>query len=326
MSSAVLATPSPITPLDRLSLTLFFAVIAHAILVLGVSFVPNERPAHRASTLDVILVQHHSEKAPDKPDFLAQANREGGGESTEQERPATPFPAPFTGSKPEPVSASPPAEPSPATSEPSDVMPAHAPAASAPTPQTVLAQSKIRSKRKAVTTPSAKPVRPSAQPKPAVAPPPAAPTKTVNAAVLVSQSMAMAALSAELDQRLKAYASRPKRKWISAKTKEYKYASYMEAWRLKVERIGNLNYPDQARRRKLSGSLLLDVAINADGTINETTLRRSSGYRALDDAAMRIVKLAAPFAPLPKDIRAETDILHIERTWQFLRNNRLASP
>ena len=99
----------------------------------------------------------------------------------------------------------------------------------------------------------------------------------------------------------------------------------MEAWRTKVERIGNLNYPDEARRQKLSGNLLLDVALNADGSINEIVLRRSSGFTVLDDAAIRIVELAAPFAPLPKSIREETDILHIQRTWQFLRGNRLAA-
>ena len=92
-----------------------------------------------------------------------------------------------------------------------------------------------------------------------------------------------------------------------------------------MERIGNLNYPDEARRRKLSGSLLLGVALNPNGTINDIVLRRSSGSKILDDAAVRIVKLAAPFAPFPQSIRAETDILHIERTWRFLRNNRLAA-
>ena len=135
----------------------------------------------------------------------------------------------------------------------------------------------------------------------------------------------MASLSAELDQRLNAYAKRPKRKWISVRTREYKYASYMEAWRAKVERVGNLNYPNEARRKRLSGSLLLEVALNPDGSINAIELRRSSGHRVLDEAAVRIVKLAAPFAPFPKNILQETDILHIERTWRFLSSNQFAS-
>jgi protein TonB len=133
----------------------------------------------------------------------------------------------------------------------------------------------------------------------------------------------MATLNAQIEDKLRAYAERPRRKFINARTREYKYAAYMEAWRAKVERVGNLNYPDQARRENLSGSLLLDVALRPDGSIESVNLRRSSGYPVLDDAAMRIVRLAAPYAPFPADIREETDILHIERTWQFLGSNRL---
>jgi protein TonB len=92
----------------------------------------------------------------------------------------------------------------------------------------------------------------------------------------------------------------------------------MEAWRAKVERVGNLNYPEAARKQNLSGSLILDVALNADGSINQITIRRSSGQKVLDDAAIRIVELASPFAPFPEQVREETDILHITRTWQFL--------
>ena len=103
------------------------------------------------------------------------------------------------------------------------------------------------------------------------------------------------------------------------------FAAYMEAWRSKVERIGNLNYPDEARRARLSGNLLLDVSLNPDGTINDIVLRRSSGKRVLDDAAVRIVKLAAPYGKFPASISTEVDILHIQRTWQFSTNNRFAS-
>ena len=144
---------------------------------------------------------------------------------------------------------------------------------------------------------------------------------------LINRSLEIASLSAQINDATRAYAQRPKQKFISAKTQEYKYASYMEAWRAKVERIGNLNYPDEAKRRNLSGSLILDVALNPDGSITEDgiTVRRSSGEKILDDAAIRIVRLAAPYAPFPQDIRKETDILHITRTWQFLRDHRLRS-
>ena len=113
---------------------------------------------------------------------------------------------------------------------------------------------------------------------------------------------------------------RPKRKFISATTKEYEYAAYMDTWRRKVERVGNLNYPEKAKKLNLSGSLQLDVALNKDGSINEITLRRSSGEKVLDDAAIRIVELAAPYSPFPKNIENQVDILHILRTWQFINN------
>ncbi len=115
---------------------------------------------------------------------------------------------------------------------------------------------------------------------------------------------------------MEAKAKRPRRKFISATTKEYKYAAYMEAWRSKVERVGNINYPEQARKQGLSGSLILDVALNPDGSINEITIRRSSGKKILDDAAIRI----APYGAFPQHIKDETDILHIMRTWQFINN------
>ena len=130
---------------------------------------------------------------------------------------------------------------------------------------------------------------------------------------------------AEIDRRLKAYAKRPKRKWVTARTKEHKYAAYMEAWRQKVERIGNLNYPDEARRANLSGNLLLDVALRPDGSVEEIILRRSSGKKVLDDAAIRIVNLAAPFPRFPRAVAEEVDILHVQRTWQFLSGNRFTS-
>jgi protein TonB len=151
-------------------------------------------------------------------------------------------------------------------------------------------------------------------------------TKKVSAAQLISQSKQIASLEAELGETMQAYAKMPRRKYITAATKEYKYATYMESWRRKVEKIGNLNFPEEAKRRNLSGSLILDVAINPNGTIKHITIARSSGYKLLDDAAARIVHLAAPFAPLSPEILKETDILHITRTWKFLGDDMMTSP
>jgi protein TonB len=124
---------------------------------------------------------------------------------------------------------------------------------------------------------------------------------------------------------LQAYTRRPRQRYISARSQSFRDAAYLEAWRDKIERIGNLNYPEEAKRQSLSGSLILDVALNADGTVNTIELRHSSGYKLLDDAAIRIVRLAAPFAPFSEEMRKDTDILHITRTWQFLNDNSFSS-
>ena len=153
---------------------------------------------------------------------------------------------------------------------------------------------------------------------------PAGPAKKpLTAAALLRQRQKIARLSSTANPARPTFAAQPRRKQISAATREYKYASYMEAWRLKVERVGNLNYPEQAKRQRLYGALKLNVALNADGSINDIQLLGSSGHKILDEAAMSIVHLAAPFAPFPESIRAETDVLHIIRRWQFRSSNRL---
>ena len=310
---------------DRLFAALFVASIIHAAVILGVTFAKPDYPDTKMSTLDVILVQQTTSKEPKDPAFLAQANQDGGGNTDQPWRPASPLPAPFTGPRAEVVTSVPP----PAASEPAEEM-GVIDAQSDPRPEsrTVLAQSEAAPEQIVRRPPKPRP-RPKAVTKatPAPAPHPAAtlPKPKLNAITLLTKSLAYASLNAELEQRLEHYASKPKRKWVTAGTRESKYAAYMDAWRAKVERIGNLNYPDGARRKRLAGTLLLDVAVNSNGSVNEVVLRRSSGHRILDDAAIRIVKLAAPFAPLPAKIRREADILHIERTWHFLSSNRLSS-
>jgi protein TonB len=143
--------------------------------------------------------------------------------------------------------------------------------------------------------------------------------------LLTSKNLEIARLTAELERKTRAYAKMPKRKAISASTKEYKYAAYLDAWRRKVERIGNLNYPDQAKRNSLYGNLVLHVAVLADGSVERIRVLHSSGHKILDDAAVRIVRMSAPFSPFPEEIRQETDILDITRTWQFLRGGQFGS-
>ena len=289
---------SGVSAFDRLGLTLFFATAAHAVLILGVSFTyePVDAPPPDR-TLEIMVVQNRTaEKEPDQADFLAQANQEGGGEEAEAVRPKTesqlPSDKPLTKPLGEPLPTGTPEPPKPQPDRP--VLATTSPAEQkAQTPK----QERL----------------PTTKPKP------------LNVAQILANSKEIAQLTAEFDRRTEAYAKRPRRKTISAATREYKYANYLDAWKRKVEKIGNLNYPDEARRRKLYGSLILRVSLKADGTIEEIEVRRSSGYKLLDDAAIRIVRLAAPYAPFPEEIRKETDVLDIIRTWQFLNSNRLLS-
>lgn len=352
--STVVTTPS-ITPGDRLGMTVFLAVVLHAIVILGVTFEAEERPKPRYEAMEIILVQQKSEP-PEEADYLAQANLVGGGEAEEKISPATPLPAPFPDPEPE-VTAPPPLEqvpPPPApTAELADLQelePMQKPAPEVPleqiaveTPEPAAIQEieappedhvaeareeePIEAEPEPVELAELDPVE--QPPEPAVEPVeqevaevPAETRPLPSAASLLSNSLKIASLSAEVRRKVEAQANRPRRKFISASTREYRYASYMEAWRAKVERIGNLNYPEDARRQGLTGNLILDVALKPDGSVHEITIRRSSGNRVLDEAAVRIVNLAAPFAPFPEDIRRETDILHITRTWQFLHGQR----
>ncbi|MEJ1959977.1 MAG: energy transducer TonB [Nitrosomonadales bacterium] len=137
--------------------------------------------------------------------------------------------------------------------------------------------------------------------------------------------MEIAALEAQIDKDMSTYQKMPRRTFIGARTKEYRFAQYVEDWRVKIERVGTLNYPEAARLKKIYGSLQLTISIRADGSVESTEISRSSGQPILDAAAERIVKLAAPFPPFPADIRRDTDILSITRTWSFTQSDKLES-
>jgi len=322
-----------ITPTDRFSLTLCLAIIAHGIVILGVTFKPEDLQQPRYETMEIILVQQESEPVEDAK-FLAQANLEGGGDSVDPASPSTPIPAPFPDPEPEVTSSSQP-EPQPPIETAPPVQESVEPTVE-PEPVEAVAEIAVESEQATAVTETVEETKEDPEPveekvtesveKTEVAerePMPEQPETPPmpSAAALLANSFEIAALSAEIRRKLEAKADRPRRKFLSASTREFNYAAYMEAWRAKVERVGNLNYPDEARRNRLSGSLVLDVALNADGSVNQITIRRSSGSKILDDAAVRIVELSSPFAPFPDHIKKETDILHITRTWQFLNNS-----
>lgn len=277
--------PGPkIGPPERLSATMTLSAIAFGVLILGVGFTLDD-PAPVLPTLDVILTRTTTAEPPKEADFLAQASNQGGGESDEPRRPReaqfADVPKPQPGMAPEPMTAQAP-PPAPDYEE------------------------------RLLTTVGAADRR-TPMPEDRDHPPLPLPTGEE----LMRQSMEMARLAAELDRQRELYAKRPRRKAISASTQEYEYATYMRAWVEKVERVGNLNYPEEARRRGLSGRLIMTVAVRRDGTVGDIVISTSSGHKVLDDAARNTVQLAEPFPP-PPQTRERIDELLITRTWDFL--------
>ena len=283
-------TISGLSQNDRLGVSVFGSFLVHMVVILGVTFtLPKLRDLPGLPMLEITLVQTASDQHPENPEFLAQANQEGGGDSNAAEIAKNPLPV---------------REISPVNRD-------------FPTFQSV-PQKRVVSEREltvSLTQPDARKIK-AHEPKPEkrelqLQPP----NLGLMARAEIQEESAR--LNAEISSTWQEYQKRPRHKFLNARTQEYKYAAYMDAWRAKIERIGNLNYPEEAKRRHLTGNLLLDVALNADGSINDISVRRSSGQKILDDAAIRIVELAAPFAPFPPEVREDIDVLHITRTWKF---------
>lgn len=279
---------------DRLlAWTLGISIAIHAV-VLAIRFQPFDfkKMLDRGPPLEVALVNAKSKAKPVKADILAQANLDGGGNTDEDRRARTPLPV------------------LPRESKATEVKVA-----------TQKIESLERQTKELLTQLKSQPVATPA-PAPVEAPEKAeAPT----ASELMQRTLEAMRLEAQIAKDMDAYQKRPKRRFVGARAEEYRFARYVEDWRLKIERIGNLNYPEAARQLKLYGNLLLTVSIRADGSVENVRVERSSGQRVLDAAAVRIVEMAAPFAPLPPDIRRDTDILHITRTWTFTKGDELRS-
>jgi periplasmic protein TonB len=139
---------------------------------------------------------------------------------------------------------------------------------------------------------------------------------------IADRSLAMLQLQAQIARQTQAYQERPRKRFIGANTREYRFAQYEEDWRAKIERVGTINYPAEARG-KLYGTLRLTVTIRPDGSVESIDLDRSSGLKVLDQAAFRIVQMAGPFAAFPADIRKDTDLLVITRTWFFAQGDKV---
>jgi protein TonB len=278
-------------PKQRLSVSVLFSIGLHAFVLFGIAFVvPASKNIPVASQpLEVTLVNSKSSNRPNNATAYAQSNLDGGGNTEDDRRAKTPFPVLGEGKHFTPEQA---AKRLRQLEQETKRLLARDKSDYA------VAQNKIQKQQKDSGT---------------------------DGHDLVQRSLEIARLEAQINKSLDMYEKMPKRKFIGARTQEYRFAQYVEDWRAKVERIGNLNYPEIARRDKIYGKLALTVSIRADGSVESIEVNRPSGQRILDASAIRIVKLSAPFAPFPPDIRKDTDILSITRTWIFTSTDKLES-
>lgn len=273
-----------------ISFALAFSVALHALVLFGIGFALPHPRADVMQPLEVVLVNAKSKSRPAQPDALAQNNLDGGGNTAEDHRAATPLPA---------------------LSDDDRFTPE----------QSVRRRQQLEQESRRLLTQlqssHSVAAETSPQQQPAEAP--------ADGEDLVQRSLEIARLEAQIDKDMNLYQKMPRKKFIGARTQEYRFAQYVEDWRNKVERIGNLNYPEAARQKKIYGSLQLTVEIRADGSLGSVEVSRPSGQPILDAAAQRIVQMASPFLPFPPDIRKDTDIISITRTWTFTQADKLES-
>ncbi len=287
-------TATVVSSSDRLSFALFVAVLLHALVVFGVTFQASDRDS-LSKTLEVTLATYKSDKAPEKADFLAQENQEGSGTLDEARMLTTDMEAIFQAN----------------TINETSLQEQQASAPRRPEGQRQLVTTTADSRNK-IDTEQRQPTMQVELPD--------GPQKT-----LLERSLEMASLEAKLDSLRQTYAKQPRvQRLTAASTMKASDAYYVNSWRRRIEDNGARNYPREAESCFDDCRLRLLVAINADGTINELRILESSGRKVLDDAALRIVRMSAPFAPFTEEMKKTTDVLEIIRTWQFKGNRYLS--
>jgi protein TonB len=280
---------------ERFGFTVFLSICVHAIIILGVGFSYLEE-LNSQTTLEVTMAQYRSELAPEDADFLAQENQTGSGVLDEAAAPSTPFESDFNDDTIQEVLPIPLAPDFINDAELRDIA----------IISTLDEEDLISQQLDELEPDKQQPL--------------------TDKAAKDELSLAIASLQAQLDLRRQAYAKRPRRYTISsAATQKSHDALYLDTWRRRIEAVGNINYPSEARRQQIYGSLRMLVALLPTGEVDEIQILQSSGYSILDQAATEIVKLAAPFQPFPEAMRAEADILEIIRTWRFHEGNALTS-
>ncbi|QTR51289.1 energy transducer TonB [Candidatus Thiothrix anitrata] len=280
----------PVLPMnladEPLAKTLPVALLLHLLLIGGVGFIPGINPqAYLAPVLDITLVQTHSEEAPDEVDFIAQANQQASGNSDQKNRPTSPL----SSLLPNDVEGDSPVQTQASMTE------------AVPKLQPQILTTKGETFKRVDKTPE--------QPEE---------EQPEIAAERSDATQEIAQLLAEVDEEEARYARRPRIHFIDAvSAKSAVEAEYIDAWVKKIERVGNINFPEEAVRRQLNGKLILNATVDHQGRIVDTQISVSSGYEVLDKAATRIVELAGPYPPLPNEIRRKWDQLNITRTWLF---------
>ena len=266
--------------------TLPLAVLLHALFIFGVSFAPTIRlNLVNPPVLDITLVQTRTEKTPDQVDFMAQANQVASGTAEEKNRPQSPVSS---------LQAVEVEGESPVQSE-----------QAAPDTTLKLNQQILTTKGETYKIVEKAPEQPEDNPE-------------IPVGELANETQEIAQLLAEVGEAEARYARRPKIHFIDAvSAKSAVEATYIDEWVKKIERIGNINFPEDAIKRNLSGKLILNATLDQQGNVVDAQISLSSGYEVLDKAALRIVKLAAPYPSLPEEIRRKWDQLNITRTWIF---------
>jgi protein TonB len=297
LGSMRLQWPEFMTGMDPSSRTLTLAlgasILLHAV-ALSIHFkLPDViRDKYGSLPLDVVLVNSKTKASPANADVLAQANLDGGGNTDENRRAKTPLPV----LKEAELGAD-------AKRAAQRVQEMEA--------QQLKMMTQLQSAKSAASTEQAK-----------AAPETETPQALTSGQDLATSALAIARLEAQISRQREEYNKRPKKEFVGSRAREFRFAQYVEDWRQKVERVGNLNYPDSARGR-VYGSLILSVSIRADGNLDSVEVQRSSGHQILDRAAERIVKMAAPYASFPANISRDTDVLVITRTWTFAPGDKL---
>lgn len=296
-----------ISSAERLVTTLFFAILLHGTVILGISFSGEEPSTDRGTTLEITLVHSRSTELPDKADYLAEANQRGAGNTREQARPESALSSPDTTV----LDGAPDAADWRNHFEASN---------DEETPDSLEAPTKQTLTERQVVTRSESDFRVASE-----ATSPSADTDRVLVARLMTPGQDSLNPVNENTRDPVARSDEIREKVISVNTRESVYAEYLDAWRRRVETVGNRHYPQEARAQGIQGSLVLEVALNADGTIRSLDVRKPSEHPVFDEAAIRILRLASPFDPFSDAMQQETDVLRFVYEWRFGRGETQGS-